>query len=351
MSEEVDLSLREWQPAVGVGAFTLSLDFELIWGTLDLFGPDRFRRACEIEREVIIDRLLALFVEFDIPATWCVLGHLFLGRCESQDGCLHPEIVRPNHAWSRGDWFAHDPGGDEEQAPIFLGRSLVKKIKACPVQQEIGCHSFSHVIFGDTGCSRETAVSELAASTRLAREIGIEMKSFAFPRNEVGHLDVLKEYGFTSYRGPEPTWYDSEQIGGVSRRLAHLWDVVTIAEPPVVLPEFDKSGLWNVPGSMIYFPAHGLRRYLPIWFRVKRAIKGLNAAASRGRIFHLWFHPTNLAEQTDRMFVGLRRILRHAAILRESGRLETLPMRKLIPGDTHSIENPERPGIRGSNGM
>jgi hypothetical protein len=32
------------------GAFVLSLDFELIWGTMDLLGPEAFRAACERER-------------------------------------------------------------------------------------------------------------------------------------------------------------------------------------------------------------------------------------------------------------------------------------------------------------
>ena len=39
------------QPAeLRTGAFTLSLDFELIWGTLDKAGPDGFAYACAIER-------------------------------------------------------------------------------------------------------------------------------------------------------------------------------------------------------------------------------------------------------------------------------------------------------------
>src|SRR5262245_44039861 len=94
------------------GVFTISLDFELIWGTLDLFGPGRFRRACEDERPAVV-RLLELFAEYEVPATWCVLGHLFLGSCEA-GGCKHPEIVRPSHAWCREDWFHHDPCGSEE---------------------------------------------------------------------------------------------------------------------------------------------------------------------------------------------------------------------------------------------
>lgn len=313
------------------GVFTISLDFELIWGTLDLFGPERFRSACETERSIVIDRLLDLFVEFDVQATWLVLGHLMLDRCGSEDGKKHPEIVRPTHSWHRKDWFEHDPGGSEHEASIFLGRSLIEKIRVCPVPQEIGCHSFSHVIFGDPGCSAETAASEIEASLTAARSLGVEMQSFAFPRNEVGHLDVLGKHGFTCYRGPEPQWYERRNVPAAVKRVVRLLGVLAAAEPPVVLPEKTESGLWNIPGSMIYFPMHGLRRHIPLSFRVKRATKGLDAAARQKKIFHLWFHPTNLADATDEMFTGLRGILEHASRLRSRDQLSISPMRTLVP--------------------
>jgi peptidoglycan/xylan/chitin deacetylase (PgdA/CDA1 family) len=315
------------------GVFTISIDFELIWGTLDLFGPDRFRRACEIERNEIIDRLLDLFVEFEVSATWCVLGHLFLERCGSANGRKHPEIVRPRHSWHPNDWFEHDPGGVEESDSVFLGRSLVEKIRGCPVSQEIGGHSFSHAIFGDPGCSRETAKSELAASVQAASEMGIEMRSFAFPRNEVGHLDVLKEYGFECFRGAERNWYESRNWSPQVKRFCHLWDVIRAATPSVELPEFTDSGLWNIPGSMVYFPMHGLRRYIPMSSRVRRAIKGLHTAAQRKRVFHLWFHPTNFADQSGAMFDGLRRILENAYSLRARREIEFRPMGSLAAAD------------------
>jgi peptidoglycan/xylan/chitin deacetylase (PgdA/CDA1 family) len=316
-------------PQLERGVFTISLDFELLWGTLDLFGPAGFRRACELEREVIVDRLLNLLAEFDISATWCTVGHLFLESCKTTNGERHPEIVRPTHSWCEQDWFAHDAGGNEAEAPLLLGRSLIEKIRACPVPQEIGSHSFSHVIFGDPGCSKATAESELAACVEAAREVGVELRSFAFPRNQVGHLETLRQYGFTVYRGPEPNWYEAKPLPGVVKRLAHFCDVFTAATPPTVLPEYAGEGLWNVPGSMIYFPMHGIRRYIPMSLRVRRAIKGLNAAAREKRVFHLWLHPTNLADQTETMFDGLRAILKHAHALRARRDLEILPMGKL----------------------
>jgi peptidoglycan/xylan/chitin deacetylase (PgdA/CDA1 family) len=308
------------------GFFTLSLDFELLWGTVDLFGPEKFRRACEIEREVVIDRLLALLVEFEIPATWCILGHLLLSSCRRTGGRAHPEIVRPRHAWVRGDWLQHDPCTDETRAPLFYGRSLVEKIRACSVPQEIGSHSFSHAIFSDPGCSREAAASELQASVVAAKDLGLTLRSFAFPRNGVGHLDLLPEFGFTSYRGPAPRWYERREPLTGWHRFAHLWSVLAASTPPVVAPERAGAGLVNVPASMIYFPMHGARRHIPLSRRVRRVRKGIEAAIRTGRVFHLWFHPTNLADEPKMMFRGLQEIFTVVRERRRQGQLLVAPM-------------------------
>ncbi len=308
------------------GVFTISLDFELIWGTLDLFGPEAFRRACEIERAEVIDRLLELFLEFEFPATWCILGHLFLDRCDGR----HPGIPPSNHDWVRGDWFDNDPGGSEDGTSIFLGRSLVEKIRNCAVRQEIGSHSFSHVIFSDKGCSRETAAGEIAECVRLAREMEIELRSFAFPRNEIGHLDVLKESGFLCYRGVEENWYENRRLPESLRRMMRLFEVLRVAPPRTVVPQMTASGLWNIPGSTMYFPIHGGRKIIPMAWRTRRIYKGLDAAADKKQIFHLWFHPTNLAEETANMISGLRDMLDRAALLREAGKLRFLSMQDII---------------------
>jgi peptidoglycan/xylan/chitin deacetylase (PgdA/CDA1 family) len=309
--------------------FTLSLDFELIWGALDLFGPDAFREACLAERAHVVDRLLALLAELDVRASWLVAGHLLLERCQPVGGVKHPEVVRPTHAWSRGDWFADDPGGDESSAPLFFARSLVERIRQCRVPQEIGGHSFSHVIYGDAGCSRATAESDLDALVAAAEGVGLTLRSFSFPRNRVGHADALAPRGFRTFRTPEPAWWATHS--GAAHRLGHLADVLLAREPPVVLPIRRPDGLVEVPGSMIYFPAHGLRRFLPLSLRVRRAQRGLRAAVREGRVFHLWTHPTNLADETEAMFGGLRRILEDMAELRSRGLMEVRTLGELLP--------------------
>lgn len=313
-------------PVAPRGAFVLSLDFELVWGTRDLPEGKAFGDACIRERAEVFDRLLDTLAEFAVPATWCTVGHLMLDSCAPHDSRKHPEIVRPDHAWFQDDWFIDDPCSDETTNPLYYAQSLVRRIQDCRVRQEIGCHSFSHPIFGDPGCSRACAESELQACIRAAEALGIEMSSFAFPRNSVGHLDVLAAYGLTCFRGPEPVWYARTRTAPGLKRAGHLADVLLARCPPVVMPKPVGDDLVNLPGSMMFFPMHGMRRYIPMSRRVRRAVKGIRLAADTQQIFHLWFHPTNLADQTEKMFSGLREILAEVVVHRERGTLDCLTM-------------------------
>ena len=304
------------------GAFTLSLDFELIWGTQDLAGIEGFGKACLFERQRIVGDLLALLDEFEISATWCTVGHLFLDSCDGK----HAEMKRPSHAWLNDDWYKNDPGGSETDQSIFLGKSLVQKILACPTPQEIGFHSFSHVIWGDPGCSRAVAESEMKACVEAASWTGVRPVSFVFPRNRAAYLDVLAAHGIRVYRGPGPRWYERDDNPGALGRLAHLLEVALGTAAPTVLPERTPEGLINLPGSMIYLPAHGIRGWIPIRQRVRRAVRGLEDAASRRRVFHMWFHPTNLADRYKAMMAGLRSVFERVRKMQESGRIDVRAM-------------------------
>ena len=285
------------------GIFTISLDFELIWGTLDKPKHTRFRRLCAIERAEVIDRLIGLFTEYRISATWCTVGHLFLDR-------------------------THDDGmrSSEVDAPIFYGRDLIDKIRRCSVPQEIGSHTFTHRVFDDPLCTRAVAEQELTSCTEAAQAMGLNLTSFVFPRNRIAHIDLLPQHGFTAFRGQDAQWYAQTSKRRWFHRAGHLFDILSATSPSTVLPVWHEEGIWEIPGSMLFTPSHGLRRIVPARVRVQRARKGLRRAAGNKQIFHLWFHPTDLVVRRDAMLDGLRQILDTATELRERGRLSILPM-------------------------
>lgn len=314
------------ETSLAKGAFVLSLDMEMAWGFNHL---PAWRRPTHQYKEVrrIVDRLLALMEQYEIAATWATVGHLFLEQCQCEDGVKHPEIVPPEYSWLDREWLEPDPCTDWEHDPYYYGPDLIQRVMECKVPQEIGCHNFSHVIVGDPECSRETFESELAACERLATEKGITLKSFVYPKNRVDYLDLLIQKGYSSYRGPEPCWFGNYPYP--LWRVAHKIDRFFPITPPVVFPSYTQ-GIWNIPGSAYYVDREGRwGKWLPIGMRVWKTRKGLQRAARVGGVFHMWFHPYNLASDMDGLFHGLERIFTEVNRLRDRGVLDNLTMGQL----------------------
>lgn len=270
--------------------FTLSLDFELAWGTLDRDKDSFYRPICRREREQAITRLLDLFARYDICATWATVGAMF------------------------------EPGADD----LLHAPDLIEEIQRCRVTQEIGSHTYNHPVM--TKVSREEAECQFERSLMASARFGVRPKTIVFPRNQIAHVDAAKAYGFTCYRAPEPRWYCQEGERGAAKRFGHLADVLTAATPPAVMPYLDEHGMVAIPGSMLYTPSFGVRRHIPVSLRVKRAKRGLGEAVRTGRMFHLWFHPTDIVIGMDDMLGGLEQILHTVHQYRRVGALDVRSM-------------------------
>ena len=307
------------------GALTLSLDFELVWGSRDLLDPEALSRQAAVTRAQVFPALLGMLSRHGMQATWATVGHLFLERAEPG---LHQRLSPPTHSWMRRPWLEGVPPGPEAEAPTFYGRSLVQRL--LEAGQEVGSHGFTHAIFGDEGCSAEVARSELSSSVRAAAELGVGLCSFVFPRNRIGHRELLVEHGFGCYRGLDASWHSDPEAFRPLARLAHLAEVARGKQAPTVLPFRDEHGLWCIPGSASFLPIDGVRRLIPVRQRVKRATRCLEAASRDRRIAHLWLHPINLASNPPLLLGMMERVLDHAARLRDQGRLEVLSMGQVL---------------------
>ena len=171
--------------------FIISLDTELIWGyaAYPSSGAVSLMKNDDMKVRGCIDLLLNLFEKHNIPATWAIVGHLFLDHCEREDGIPHKDMPR-----FRADWYSSDPCTDIQRDPLYYGKDIVDKILSNRIDHEIGYHSFSHIVFSE--CSRDVAEAEIKVGDKLAKEFGITFKSFVFPENKIGHMDILKEHGF-----------------------------------------------------------------------------------------------------------------------------------------------------------
>lgn len=300
-----------------------TLDTELIWGSFHQYSSDEFERLYPDIRGTIRD-LLGLLDRYQLPATWAVVGHLFLEGCDRSPDGPHPEVVRPHQKWRPGDWYAADPCTDRMRDPLWYGDDILDMIQGARTPHEIGSHSFSHILYGDPELSEEAAESDLRACLDVAARRGISLRSFVFPFNSEGHHDVLRRNGFRAYRGLDPSPY--QRMPYAVNRGGHLVEHAVGVGPPVSRPHEMLPGLWNIPGSTFFSHRGGLRRGIPRLSRLRRARAGLRKAREDGAVFHLWTHPFNLADDPRYLLGILDEIFSLAAGMRDRDelRIETM---------------------------
>lgn len=276
------------------GTFILSLDTELAWGNIDKpISFEKNKKYYYITREKVIDALLKLMEEYDIKATWALVGHLFLESCGPWGEIKHPEIPRSPCSWYKKDWFSLDPGTNINEDPIWYGRDIIEKIIRDPVEHEIASHSFSHLIFNEE-MSKSTVKADLQKCVQIAKEMDIDLKSFIFPRHIIGFLEELNQAGFKAFRGGEPTWYSKMKMPALLVKFSHIIDQTLAISPPVVSPGMN-AGMVEIPRSMQLLPKNSFRFLIPNKSRKTKALKGIRKAVKEKKIFHFWFHPYNIA--------------------------------------------------------
>ncbi|MGQ3414274.1 polysaccharide deacetylase family protein [Natrinema sp. LN54] len=273
-----------------MGSVVISLDAELGWGFHDLAEPpndrvDAGRRGWSV--------MVELLEEFDVPATWAVVGHLMLDSCDGS----HADHPAPD------GWFEHERADWADREELRFGPDLVDDVLESDVDHEFASHSFSHVLFGRPETDRDLAVAELERSREIAADWNQSIDSFIYPRNDIGHRDVLAEQGVTAYRGKSPT---RDGVRGV-------FDSTIRDQSMLVEPVVDEHGLVNVPASMFLFGFEGPARTVAesIWEdpMVALARRGIDEAARTDGLFHMWLHPNNLTRERDDK--RMRAILSH----------------------------------------
>ena len=264
-----------------MGTVVFSVDAELGWGFHDVDHPvDRMEAA-----RPGWHRLVELFDEYEVPATWALVGHLLLSDCDT---------YHDDHPAGR-DWFASERGKWADRPDLRYGLDLFDRLEGAAVDHDIGNHTFSHVIFGNEATSREIARAELERSVTIGERRGFDSRSFVFPRNSIGHRDLLAEYGFTTYRGTNP--YKRSALGKL------VSATVGDSGPWLVTPRVDEHGLVNIPASLYLFGFEGrTKRTIATLLEdpiVRQARRGIDVASRSDGVFHMWLHPNNLVSGAD----------------------------------------------------
>lgn len=311
------------------GQFVISLDFELLWGVRDHATKESYGKNILGAREAI-PRMLELFDQYGIRATWATVGFLF---CESKDELVEAlPTEQPNYTNPRLSNYSylHDVGKDERSDPYYFGASLIQRIRNIP-GQEIGTHTMSHYYCLEDGQTLTAFEADLVAAKRLAETRNIALKSIVFPRNQftADHLSICARQGITHYRG-NPSGYAYRAAKGAEQTLARRALRLVDAYSGVLgTQEFtlDNGAPVDVPASRFLRPCAGrLASFHPLHLATIK--RGMTAAAKSGRGYHLWWHPHNFGRNLDGNIAGLQAILDHYRRLHEKS-----GMRSLVMGD------------------
>ena len=262
------------------GRVVISIDTALGWGVYDRDNTSiqRIDRAREGWR-----RLLSVLNEYRLPATWAVVGRLFRSDCDSRH-VTHPAL---------GEWLDDDHARDGRlgRRTLQVAPGLLREIASSSVSHEIASHTFSYVPFGEPWVDRELATAELVASIEAASELPCALTSITFPRDSVGHLETLFDWGFICYRGRPARPSTDVSFGD------------ELGEPPLSEPHVDEYGLVNVPGSMsLCEPIPAERRARTDALAdptVQRVRRGVDRAVREDGVFHLTVRPRDVVTNYD----------------------------------------------------
>ena len=292
--------------------FIMSLDLELLWGFV-LHPGDRGAISLKNDKKRgrdAINFLLDLFKKYRIPATWAIVGHLFLDHYEGED------IITKNLPQFREkqNLCISFSKIDED---LYCSTDIIEKIMSSPIEHDIGYHSFSHVPFSE--CSRNIAESEIRKGIKLAKKFGISLRSFVFPYDKIRYVDLLKENKFWIYRGKIHNRANMKQ-NIFFRRIN--WIIDKIAVRPVS-PVWN-DGIWEIPSSMCF--------YDPIvpYNILSRAKRGIRQSITNGenKVFHMYIHPHNLLSDAS-LRRKLDEIFRFVSKKKRMGQIDVMTMQEL----------------------
>lgn len=268
------------------GIFCFSLDVELLWGKQDL-DYEKLIPFVKKERG-IIEQLLTLCKENKISFTWAIVGKLF----------------------------------QENTSQLWTGIDIIKNIKELE-SQEIASHSFSHKAFGEFSYTREIAEREIGKCVELAEKMSIKLRSFVFPKNSIGHLDILKKNGFIAFRGKQSNILPEENP---LHRMVKALDLFLPFSPPVFDQCIREQDIINIPASFHFLSNRGVRKFIPKGMRFKKAKKGIDRAIQEKKTFHLWTHPLDVVDQDGELFNELKEIILYAVEKRDKQLLDIKTM-------------------------
>lgn len=303
----------------------ISLDFELYWGMQDCIELSKYENNILGARDAI-PKMLDLFEQHSIHATWATVGYLFAhDKKEAQK--YFPSAMPSYEDSTLSTYRCFDSiGNNEDDSPCFFAPSIITEISGHD-GQEIASHTFSHYYCREKGQTVEQFQADIESALCIAKAKGYELDSIVLPRNqcEPEYTKILSKLGFKSYRDEENDWIHERIKFRPLMRLLRLADVYLPLTGYGGYSPKTEEGIVNLVGSRMFKPY-----FKPLAFleklKIHRIKKQMLHAAKNNLVFHLWWHPHNIGIYTDLHMKQLEEIFSYYDYLSEKYGMRSLNM-------------------------
>ena len=292
------------------GNLVISLDFELLWGVFDKVDhKDKITYFNNTKK--VIPEILDLFSQNGIACTWATVGMLFNKNWKDWSKSF-PEVLPAYHKSELSAYnFGKSIASHENEAMCFAPE-LIRKIIGTP-KQEIATHTYSHYYCSEEGQSAIAFREDLKMAILKAEEIGVELKSLVFPRNQLNeeYLKICHELGITSVRSNPDCWYwEATQESTLSKKLFRTGDAYfgrNNKSYGLTKIKKEEGKPFEQPASRLLRPVS--KRSFLNDLKLKRIKSEMVTAAKQKEIYHLWWHPHNFGNDPTASLKELAEII------------------------------------------
>ena len=287
------------------GIFTVSLDFELHWGVFD--KRDRVDRAsCYKNTIQLIPRLLDLFEEYEVHATWATVGALFANdRAEWETFKPSPLPGYTLGKYSAYKWVDQHGLPEDFYFAHFSPEAINMILKSAG--QELGTHTFGHYYCLEQQDGFEAFDADLKAAQKAASKFNTKPVSLVFPRNQFNTecLEICHNNGIKVVRSNPANWFWDPIADAKSQLLRKVFRTGDAYIPLGRRTSYPLSAIAAKKGEPLQLPAS---RFLRPWsskhpvankLSLQRLLKELKTAAKHNECYHLWWHPENFGDYPE----------------------------------------------------
>ncbi|MEB2782686.1 polysaccharide deacetylase family protein [Algoriphagus sp. C2-6-M1] len=311
------------------GSFTISLDFELLWGIFDKIGTG-YKPSYFLNTRQLVPIMLEKFAAANIQTTRATVGMLFAEN-EEEWKSYSPKFLPSyrDRKYSAYEWVKKHGIRPE----VHFAPELIQQVIDTP-GQELGSHTFAHYYTLMRGQSPEQFREDLKATQRISQDkFGVSLESLVFPRNHINelYLGVCLEEGYKYVRGNPRNWFWQEtQHENLSKKIFRSADCffkvgARTSYPLEEVTVFDNEPL-IIPASRILRPQQQYNMIMNK-SRLARIKSEMEYAAKHGEVYHLWWHPHNFGASPESSLAELDDILTHYKNLNAEYGMQSLNMR------------------------